>query len=294
MTTTFIGLLIGALIGVSVLLMFYSMSQLKREVPSEDRAYMDELPPMLRLIWPGVNFMEYHFTSRFPPDLLERAHKSLRETGVGYLMSAEQYYALRLLSALIAGALTLFCIAALHSQAYHWAAVVAFLGYFYPLIWLSDVRKKRRKEVLKSLPVYLDFITLGVEAGLNLTGAIKQSMEKGPAGALRHEFYMVVRDLRAGVPRADALRRMEARLDMQEITAFVGAVIQAEKMGARLGQVLRMQAEQRRIERFQRAEKLAMEAPVKLILPLIMFIFPVTFIVLAFPIVMKFMQEGML
>jgi tight adherence protein C len=105
---------------------------------------------------------------------------------------------------------------------------------------------------------------------------------------------MVVRDLRAGVPRADALRRMETRLDMTEITSFVGAVIQAEKMGARLGPVLRGQAEQRRTERFQRAEKLAMEAPVKLILPLIMFIFPVTFIVLAFPIVMKFMQEGML
>ncbi|WP_269532032.1 type II secretion system F family protein [Chitinimonas sp. BJYL2] len=292
--TTLIGLIIGSLIGVSVLLFFYSLSKLKGEVPDEDRAYMDELPPMLRMLWPLVNFFEYHLTCRFPPDLLEKAHKSLRETGVGYLMSAEQYYALRILSALIAGGLTLFCIVALHGSAYEWAAIIGVLGYFYPLIWLSDVRKRRRKEVLKSLPVYLDFITLGVEAGLNLTGAIKQSMEKGPPGALRHEFYMVVRDLRAGVPRADALRRMETRLDMQEITAFVGAVIQAEKMGARLGQVLRMQAEQRRIERFQRAEKLAMEAPVKLILPLIMFIFPVTFIVLAFPIVMKFMQEGML
>lgn len=292
--TTFIALLIGSLIGVSVLLMFYSMSRLKQEVPDEDRAYMDELPPMLRTIWPLVTFLEYHLTSRFPPDLLEKAHKALRETGVGYLMNAEQYYALRIFSALAAAALTLFCIAALHGTAYHWALIIGFLGYFYPLVWLSDVRKKRRKEVLKSLPVYLDFITLGVEAGLNLTGAIKQAMEKGPLGALRHEFYMVVRDLRSGVPRADALRRMETRLDMQEITSFVGAVIQAEKMGARLGQVLRAQAEQRRIERFQRAEKLAMEAPVKLILPLIMFIFPVTFIVLAFPIVMKFMQEGML
>jgi tight adherence protein C len=105
---------------------------------------------------------------------------------------------------------------------------------------------------------------------------------------------MVVRDLRAGVPRADALRRMEKRLEMEEITSFVGTVIQAEKMGARLGSALRVQALQRRTERFQRAEKLAMEAPVKLILPLIVFIFPVTFIVLAFPIVMKFMMEGML
>ena len=100
--------------------------------------------------------------------------------------------------------------------------------------------------------------------------------------------------VRAGVPRADALRRMEKRLDMEEIASFVGTVIQAEKMGARLGTALRVQALQRRTERFQRAEKLAMEAPVKLILPLIVFIFPVTFIVLAFPIAMKFLMEGML
>jgi tight adherence protein C len=119
-------------------------------------------------------------------------------------------------------------------------------------------------------------------------------MEKGPAGPLRHEFFMVVRDLRSGLPRADALRRMESRLQMLEITSFVGAVIQAEKMGARLGTALRAQAEQRRVERFQRAEKLAMEAPVKLIGPLMMFIFPVTFIVIGFPIAMKFMQSGML
>jgi tight adherence protein C len=133
-----------------------------------------------------------------------------------------------------------------------------------------------------------------VEAGLNLTGAIKQAMDKGPPGALRNEFQMITRDLRAGVPRADALRRMENRLNMKAITSFVGTVIQAEKMGASVGAALRVQSQQRRIERFQRAEKLAMEAPVKLILPLIAFIFPVTFIVLAFPIVVKFMQEGML
>jgi tight adherence protein C len=81
---------------------------------------------------------------------------------------------------------------------------------------------------------------------------------------------------------------------MKAITSFVGTVIQAEKMGASVGAALRVQSQQRRIERFQRAEKLAMEAPVKLILPLIAFIFPVTFIVLAYPIVVKFMQEGML
>jgi tight adherence protein C len=168
------------------------------------------------------------------------------------------------------------------------------LGFFFPRIWLNDVQQRRYKAVQRTLPVYLDFITMAVEAGLNMTGAINQAMEKGPHGPLRHELFLVVRDLRSGLSRAEALRRMESRLRMPEITSFVGTVIQAERMGARLGSALRAQAEQRRTERFQRAEKLAMEAPVKLIGPLMMFIFPVTFIVLGFPIAMKFLNSGIL
>ena len=133
-----------------------------------------------------------------------------------------------------------------------------------------------------------------VEGGLNLQGALGQAMEKAPPGPLRNEFAIVLRDLRSGLPRAEALRRMADRLDIPEITSFVSSIIQAEKMGASLATVLRVQSEQRRDERFQRAEKMAMEAPVKLVAPLIMFIFPVTFIVLGFPIVIKFMGEGML
>ena len=94
--------------------------------------------------------------------------------------------------------------------------------------------------------------------------------------------------------RADALRRMAERLDITEVTSFISAVVQAERMGASLGGVLRLQAEQRREERFQRAEKAAMEAPIKLVFPLIAFIFPVTFIILAFPIAMKFLGQGIL
>lgn len=285
---------IGVLIGLSIWLAMTSVSTLKSEVPSEDREYMDPLPPLLKMVWPLIVFIEYHLTSRFPPDWLEKTHKRLQETGVGYLMSAEQFYAVRVFSAIATCLGAWVLLSAIEEDSF--IALVLFTagGYFFPMIWLGDMREQRRKGVLRSLPVYLDFITMAVEAGLNLNGALNQAMDKGPPGPLRNEFYMVVRDLRAGVPRADALRRMEKRLDMEEITSFVGSVIQAEKMGARLGTALRVQAVQRRTERFQRAEKLAMEAPVKLILPLIVFIFPVTFIVLAFPIVMKFLMEGML
>jgi tight adherence protein C len=283
---------VGGMIGVCALFLFYSLSQLKSEVPSEDREYMDPLPFALRLVWPVVRFLEFHLCAFVPPDALERTHEKLQLTGVGYLLNAEQFYAVRIISVLVAFGMVYFGQAMLHKESLNMLLFSLLLGYFYPELWLRDVRGRRYKAVQKALPVYLDFITMAVEAGLNLTGAINQAMDKGPAGPLRHEFFMVVRDLRSGLPRADALRRMEKRLAMTEITSFVGTVIQAEKMGASLGAALRSQAEQRRTERFQRAEKQAMEAPVKLIGPLMMFIFPVTFIVLGFPIVMKFLRSG--
>jgi tight adherence protein C len=140
--------------------------------------------------------------------------------------------------------------------------------------------------------MYLEFISMCVEAGLNLTGAMNQAVEKGPEGALKREFQIVMRDIRSGSSRAEALGRLSERLDIKAVNAFVRAVIQAEKLGSSMSKVLKIQSEQRRSERFQRAEKLAMEAPVKLIFPLMAFIFPVTFMILAFPIVVKFMDQG--
>lgn len=289
---TFLLLFIALLVGACVLLVVYALPKLHSEVPSEDRAYMDPLPGILRLMWPLIRFLEYHVCQFIPPDALEKTHRKLALTGVSYLISAEQFYAIRIISTLGGLALMYVALIMLHKTSPGALVTGALIGLLYPLLWLNDVQAKRRKAVLKTLPAYLDFITMAVEAGLNMTGAINQAMDKGPPGPLKHEFYMVVRDLRSGLPRADALRRMEGRLQMAEITSMVGTVIQAEKMGASLGAALRVQAEQRRIERFQRAEKAAMEAPVKLIAPLMMFIFPVTFIVIGFPIVVKFLNSG--
>lgn len=287
-------LLIAVLAGLAALLLIASLGKLQQAVEPEERLYMDPLPPLLRMLWPAVLFVSYHFTSRVGTDHLQRVHEKLQTTGVGYLLNAEQFIAIRLLSTAITAVFTWLGMAALHKFSPMWLILLTLFGFMYPLIWLSDVRKRRHKQILKALPVYLDFITLSVEAGLNLTGAITQTIEKGPAGPLRHELYLVMRDIRSGLSRADALRRLDARLQMDAITSLVGTIVQAEKMGASLGNALRIQSEQRRTERFQRAEKQAMEAPVKLLGPLVMFIFPLTFLVLAFPIAMKFMQSGML
>ena len=262
-------------------------------VPEDDRSYMDPIGGRLKLIWPLVRIISYYICTNFSNEFLERTDKQLQRTGVGYVLNAEQFIALRFVSALLTLGFFWFLIAAMQWQAPLLYLLAPPIGFMLPIIWLGDTRKKREKDVIMAMPAFLDFITMAVEAGLNLTGALGQAMEKGPTGPLRNEFAIVLRDLRSGVPRSDALRRMAERLDINEVSSFVSAMIQAERMGSSLANVLRIQSDQRRNERFARAEKTAMEAPVKLVFPLIIFIFPVTFVVLGFPIVMKFLAEGM-
>ena len=166
-------------------------------------------------------------------------------------------------------------------------------GFMYPNIWLSDHTKKRNLAILKALPFFLDIVTLSVESGLNLTGALQKAVDKCKPGPLMVEINRVLREVRAGKPRVEALRDMAERLDYSPMSSLVSALVQGELMGSSLAPILRAQSDQRRTERFQRAEKLAMEAPVKMLGPLIMFIFPCTFIVLGFPIAMKFLNSGM-
>lgn len=287
-------LLVSLCMSVSVLCVVLSLAPLSRSVPEEDREFMDPLPPVLGFVWPLVRIIAYYGCPLLPYAYLKNLETRLRRNGVSYIMLAEEFFALRLVSAFSAFSLG-FTVLKIMGE---WNAllflILPLVGFFYPDIWMRDIRKKQVDAILRTLPTYLDFITMAVQAGLNFSGAIEQARQKAPAGPLVIEFGIVLRDLRAGVKRSKALQRMAERLDIQEVTSFVNAVVQAEKMGSSLAGVLRIQAEQRRNERFQRAEKKAMEAPVKLIGPLVIFIFPTTFIVLAFPIVMKFLQQGVM
>lgn len=284
--------LAAGLTGLSLFFWVLLIANVVPETGEEERAWMDPLPPALRLLWPLIQLFAGLAVVTYSNRYLDRLEKRLQNTGVSYLLSAEEFVGLRYVSGVIVFLLGLLLVAALHPRQGMLLLLLAPLaGYLFPLVWLSDTRKRREKEVLRALPVYLDFITMAVEAGLNLSGALQQAMNKGPKGALRNEFGIVMRDLRAGLPRAEALKRMAQRLDIAEVSSFVNAVVQAERMGGSMATTLRIQADQRRSERFQRAEKQAMQAPVKLIFPLVVFIFPVTFIVLGFPIVMKFLSQ---
>ena len=170
-----------------------------------------------------------------------------------------------------------------------WALFVALLGMFYPQIWVNDQVKKRHLLISRALPYNLDLLTLSVEAGLDFTGALAKVVEKGKAGPLKDELGLVLKQLKMGKTREECLKAMIVRVDLPPLTTFVTALIQADKMGTSLGKVLRIQSTQMRIDRTQRAEKLAGEAPVKMLFPLIACIFPTVFMVLFGPIVFQFM-----
>lgn len=296
--------LFGLGIGMSVALVAWIVSRNVAEIPPEDRQYKDAPPLAFRLAWIPIHWISHAIADFVPTKQHDALAVRLRKAGLEYSLSPSQFVAGSIASGFLIAVLlwwgaSTFDIpgedsAGISLKGYLQFSAVGFLsGYAYPYIWLRDLILRRKSELLKSIPFYLDIITLCVEAGLNMQGAMSQAVAKGPKGVLRDEFQRVLRDIRAGKSRAESLRTMAERLAEPNVTNFITAVIQAEKMGMNLGPVLRVQADQRRSERFLRAEKLAMEAPVKMLFPLIAFIFPCTFIVLFFPIVMKFMNSGL-
>lgn len=291
-------LLIGLMAAAAVGLVFVATRGLLQEVPQEDRYYQDPLPRGLQLIWPVVTAATLALAPRLKSVQLETAHRALQSAGQDYVLTPESLYGLRVVAAAIVS--VFFVVMAFMLGKASLTGVLlcvllgAPLGWMYPTLWLGEKRNLRRRKVIKDLPTYLDFITMAVEAGLNITGAIEQAVAKGPQGPLGQEFARMLRDLRAGLPRSEALKRMAERMDISQISNFTSALIQADRVGASLSATLRAQAGQRREERFLRAEKLALEAPVKMMLPLVMFFFPLIFLVLGYFIYLKLKQEGVL
>ena len=168
----------------------------------------------------------------------------------------------------------------------------AVLGGLLPHIWLQDQINKRQQRLVRALPYHIDLLTLSVEAGLDFQAALATVVERGQPGPLIEEFSIMLREFRLGKTRAEALKNLAERVRLPDISAFVANLIQAEKMGTSLGKVLRIQSTQMRVNRTHRAEKLANEAPVKMLLPLVGCIFPTVFIVLFGPIVYRLIHGG--
>jgi tight adherence protein C len=173
-----------------------------------------------------------------------------------------------------------------------YAAGFLVLGWYYPWIWLRDQAKKRHHKITRALPYNLDLLTLSVEAGLDFSQAVGKVVEKGRKGPLVDEFSLMLKNIKLGKTREEALKLMAERVGLASLTSFCNALIQADRMGTSLGKILRIQSTQLRVERTHRAEKLANEAPVKMLFPLIACIFPTVFMVLFGPIIFQAITGG--
>ncbi len=223
------------------------------------------------------------------PTYRERAANEIDRSGWGEGFSVDHLLALKILSAVFVPLFGALLFAVLRNPAFFLAtAVVAF---FLPDRMLRASRAARERQILRALPGAVDVLSLSVEAGLEFLIALERLVKRGLSGPLRDKLTAVLNDIRLGTTRSEALRAMAARLEIPQLSSFVSTLVQADLLGASIGDVLKSQAAFLRTERFQRAEKAGGQATQKIIFPMMLFIFPAVLLVVAAPIVLKFIYQ---
>ena len=161
------------------------------------------------------------------------------------------------------------------------------------MMWLRSSLKKRHLAIMKALPFVLDILTLSVEAGMDFISALQRNCQSRKLDPLNEELLRMTKEIQVGSSRREALRNMADRVRQSDLKSVAFALIQADELGVSIGAILRIQSEQLRSRRFDRAEKLAHEAPTKMLGPLMLCIFPAVFIILLGPVLTQAMK-GML
>ncbi len=216
-----------------------------------------------------------------------RIHGSLDSADLLPQLTPALWLASRIVHGLAAAVIVL---AMVGSESWLAASLTGVAGYMAGGVWLRRLHQDRELQIARELPAYLDLLTVCVEAGATLTAGVRLIVAQAPASPLRNYFDRVLREVRSGRPRAQAFTHVAGIHRVESLTTLANALAHAEGAGMSLGQILRTQSEQRTAERFARAERLAMQAPVKMLGPLIFCIFPCTFIVLAVPIVVRMLE----
>jgi len=257
----------------------------------------DKLSGFLYIIKPLLRAYAHHLEHKIKPQVLDEVMLKLQMAGLIYSVSPLEFFVLKRLSIFASLAFAALAIYVGDLQGYQKIVITIIVsvvvGFYYPDIWLKDKILYRQKKIEKDFPFFLDLLVLMMRAGLPFSGAVQQGIVKMSDGPLRGELNRFQRDIRTGKSRADSLDLFAKRINIPAVTNFVAAIIQAEDTGGSITNVLSIQAKQRRKERFLKAEKKANEAPVKMLLPLVGLLFPITFIIIGIPIVVQFMDSGL-
>jgi tight adherence protein C len=255
-----------------------------RDVP----ATLEELEMSLtfrdRVVVPILKQLS-NFITRFTPEQqLEQTRIQLELAGKAQTMDARMFLGQRVMLMVIftVGSFILFFIVTKQANALPMTIGAGALGYFLPALQLKSQISRRQQGIIKALPDCLDLLTICVEAGLGFDTAMSKVYEKWD-NDLAVGFGRVIQEIQLGKVRREALRDMASRMDVPDVTSFTAAIIQADQLGVSIAKILRVQSDQMRVKRRQRAQEKAQQAPVKMMLPMVFLIFPSIWIVLLGP-----------
>ena len=263
-----------------------------REKPVSLEELELSLPFTQRILVPIVGRGADLVTRLTPANMLESTRHKLELGGRPGNLGAAEFIAIRFVAAVAFGGLSFFLFSRTAPQyRFMFPPLLVLLGFFMPVIWLGSKISSRQNEIVKALPDALDLLTICVEAGLGFDAAMSKITEKWD-DVLAVEFGRVIQEIQLGKLRREALRDMADRMDVTDVTTFIAAVIQAEQLGVSMAKVLRIQSDQMRVRRRQRAEQKAHQAPIKMLFPMAFLIFPALFIVLLGPAVLLIQESG--
>ncbi|WP_176717313.1 type II secretion system F family protein [Vulcanibacillus modesticaldus] len=249
------------------------------------------LPFKKRIIIPLLKRIERFVINWTPSSFKEREKELLKLAGYPHNLNLQEWIVIRMSIWLIIGLLlTSFGV---HFERWSYKIFIiglgSIFGYLLPIFYLQKQIAVRRAEIERDLPYVLDILTVSVEAGLGFDSALIKVVEKTD-GTLANEFNKTLQEIKMGKTRREALKDLGERTGVEDMVQFVGSIIQAEQLGVRLGSVLRVQSEDMRQKKKQRAEEKAMKAPIKILFPLVLFIFPAIFIIILGPAIINILD----
>jgi tight adherence protein C len=235
------------------------------------------------------------FSSRFTPQkAIQDTARRLELAGNPWPIDAATFLAVRFLLALVMGGFLAVVIfispASSPTDNFMYIGGATFAGFFLPHLLLTSRITRRQTEIRKAMPDALDLLTVCVEAGLGFDAAMSKVSEKWE-NELSLAFARTIREVQLGKVRREALKSMADRLGIPEMTSFVAAIIQSEQLGVSMAKVLRIQSDQMRMKRRQRAEEEAHKAPVKMLIPMALLIFPSIMIIILTPAAIQIMEN---
>ncbi|MEA2575960.1 MAG: tight adherence protein [Chloroflexia bacterium] len=300
--TMTLSLMIPAVVALGIFGVFLKMSMPKQNAVSiesrlqafaERPKSLEELeldaPFSDRVIKPLVNGVTKFFGKLAPSKGMDKLRQQLVLAGSPFNMQVAEFTGLRFMSGLMMGALALglsLLMQAAITMLMMYSLLGLVVGYILPVFWLRSRIKKRQKGILKTLPDAIDLMTISVEAGLAFDGAMQRVADKWN-NDLSAEFGRALAEMRVGKSKRDALRELVSRTGVSDLSTFVASIIQADQLGVSIAKVLRIQSEQMRVRRRQRAEEQAHKAPILMMIPMVFLIFPATYIVILGPAVPK-------